>query len=667
CGAGNDLYIFNDLNGSVTELAGEGTDEVRTSVANYTLSANVEILTYTGTGSFGGTGSVDNNIITGGAGNDSLRGMEGVDTLNGGSGNDTLDGGLGADILNGGDGIDAARYLNAASAVVVNLKTGVHGGEAQGDVYNSIEIIEGSLYNDTLTGDAGDNIIKGYGGSDVIEGGAGADTLDGWADNPGQFDTVSYAGSSAAVSMNFVTGVHTGGDAAGDVLTEFEIIAGSAFGDTFVANAGTEITSYRGGAGNDLYIFNDLNGSVTELAGEGTDEVRTSVNYILSANVENLTYTGTGNFSGGGNADNNIITGGTGNDSLSGNGGNDTLIGGDGNDLLQGGTGADLLIGGSGTDTAYYVNAATGVTVNLATGVHTGEAQGDVYDSIEIITGSNFGDILIGDAGDNRLNGSLGSDLIEGGAGADILDGFANAAGDVDTVTYANSTAISMNFVTGVHTGGHAAGDVLSGFEVLVGSAFSDTFVTSAAGATASGITLFKGGAGNDVYIFNDLNGSVTELAGEGTDEVRTSFSSHTLSANVENLTYTGSSNFSGYGNNDVNVITGGAGSDTLVGYAGSDTLIGGAGNDTLTGGTESDVFVFASGFGKDTITDFVAGSGTADVIQIDDAVFADLSAVLAAATQVGADTVITYDANNTITLKNVTKTNLHVDDFQFV
>ncbi|MGX1788181.1 calcium-binding protein [Bosea sp. NPDC055332] len=104
-----------------------------------------------------------------------------------------------------------------------------------------------------------------------------------------------------------------------------------------------------------------------------------------------------------------------------------------------------------------------------------------------------------------------------------------------------------------------------------------------------------------------------------------------------------------------------------MVGGAGDDILTGGRGDNRLTGGSGSDVFVFASGFGKDTITDFVAGSGATDVIQIDDAVFADLSAVLAAATQVGADTVITYDANNMITLKNVTKANLHADDFQFV
>ncbi len=104
-----------------------------------------------------------------------------------------------------------------------------------------------------------------------------------------------------------------------------------------------------------------------------------------------------------------------------------------------------------------------------------------------------------------------------------------------------------------------------------------------------------------------------------------------------------------------------------MVGSANDDILTGGRSANVFTGGAGNDVFVFGSDFGKDTITDFVAGAGTDDVIEFDDAVFADLSSVLAAASQVGSDTVIAYDANNTITLKNVAMSNLHQDDFRFV
>lgn len=67
------------------------------------------------------------------------------------------------------------------------------------------------------------------------------------------------------------------------------------------------------------------------------------------------------------------------------------------------------------------------------------------------------------------------------------------------------------------------------------------------------------------------------------------------------------------------------------------------------------------------SITDFIAGAGSADVIQLDPSIFADFSSVYAAASQVGSDTLITFDANNTITLKNILKTNLHADDFSFL
>jgi serralysin len=71
--------------------------------------------------------------------------------------------------------------------------------------------------------------------------------------------------------------------------------------------------------------------------------------------------------------------------------------------------------------------------------------------------------------------------------------------------------------------------------------------------------------------------------------------------------------------------------------------------------------------FEHDTISDFVAGAGPGDVIKIDDVIFADFAAVLAASTQVGSDVVIIKDANNSITLQNVLLANLNADDFAFV
>src|SRR5262249_22549845 len=100
----------------VVEAAGGGIDTVLSSLATYTLPANVENLTLTGTGDISGTGNALNNVLTG---------NDGKNTLDGAAGNDTLAGGLGADILNGGAGTDT--YLYAASDGIDIVNTGDNG------------------------------------------------------------------------------------------------------------------------------------------------------------------------------------------------------------------------------------------------------------------------------------------------------------------------------------------------------------------------------------------------------------------------------------------------------------------------------------------------------------------------------------------------------------
>ena len=132
-----------------------------------------------------------------------------------------------------------------------------------------------------------------------------------------------------------------------------------------------------------------------------------------------------------------MLVGLDGHDTLYGGLGNDTLDGGVGNDVLNGGAGADSFLGGLGIDTVSYAYAGIGVTADLATGGLTNDAAGDRYDGIEALFGSNFGDILNGNAGKNTLAGSGGddwlfgqggNDMIRGGAGLDHLSG--NAGND---------------------------------------------------------------------------------------------------------------------------------------------------------------------------------------------------------------------------------------------
>jgi Ca2+-binding RTX toxin-like protein len=114
-------------------------------------------------------------------------------------------------------------------------------------------------------------------------------------------------------------------------------------------------------------------------------------------------------------AGNDILFGLEGNDTLVGWEGNDYLSGGSGNDLFRGGQGADVLSGGRGNDTAEYGVSRTGVIVNLLTGTgSSGEAQGDRLLSIENVTGSPLGDVLIGNDDANVLDGWVGNDFLSG-------------------------------------------------------------------------------------------------------------------------------------------------------------------------------------------------------------------------------------------------------------
>jgi Ca2+-binding RTX toxin-like protein len=109
------------------------------------------------------------------------------------------------------------------------------------------------------------------------------------------------------------------------------------------------------------------------------------------------------------------------------------------------------------------------------------------------------------------------------------------------------------------------------------------------------------------------------------------------------------------------------SGNDVLAGTAGDDVFHGDSGNDTITTGAGDDIIIFKPNFGLDIVTDFQSGAGSADVLEFDNSLFSDFEDVLAAAAQIGNDTIITYDAANTVTLKNVALTSLHDDDVRFV
>jgi Ca2+-binding RTX toxin-like protein len=390
------------------------------------------------------TGNRFTNYFIGGGGND---------TISGGAGGDALQGGAGADSLDGGDGLDTVIYSGTVG-VTVDLASAVaqvSAGDANGDVFTSIEAIFGSDGDDTLRGGAGGNRLTGAAGDDVLEGRGGGDRLSGGLG----IDTASYASAAEAVRVNLGVRVQRGAigsDSRGDVLTRIENAIGSAFGDRLtgsrVANrldggggndalsGGAGADTLDGGDGDDLILADG--GADSLVGGTGTD----FVDYSLSTAgiIVDLNGTTPGI---GGTARRDVLIGienvnGTAfADRITGNGAANDLRGRGGNDRLVGAAGADTLQGGSGFDTADYSASAGGVTVSLAAGgvISGGDATGDVLISIENLIGSNSADTLEGNGASNVLNGGNGADTLTGGGGADAFV-FTSAPGSgVDTIT----------------------------------------------------------------------------------------------------------------------------------------------------------------------------------------------------------------------------------------
>jgi Ca2+-binding RTX toxin-like protein len=116
-----------------------------------------------------------------------------------------------------------------------------------------------------------------------------------------------------------------------------------------------------------------------------------------------------------------------------------------------------------------------------------------------------------------------------------------------------------------------------------------------------------SGGDGSDTYFVDRQSTDIIESAKDtGIDVVKSSLS-YTLGTALENLQLLGTAGHDGFGNGLANALTGNAGNNALNGKSGADTLDGGLGNDSLTGGADADLFVFRTGDGHDTITDFAA------------------------------------------------------------
>jgi Ca2+-binding RTX toxin-like protein len=575
-------------------------------------------------GDYLGTGD-GNDALYGQGGNDTLSSWRGADTLDGGSGDDLLQGGAQGDtyVLRAGSGndriIDAGELGDAADIVRFE------------DITAADVRFVARVGNDLVIGyGVGDQLtIQDYFGSEtsLIEefhfAGGGV-----WTTTDIQSRVVEMvlgtADADTLVGPTDAASVLDGG--AGD-----DTLRGGVLGDVLLGGSGNDALDgglgadrMRGGSGDDAYVVDDAADLVEEFANEGSDTVVASVSYVLGANLEHLTLTGSAALSGTGNALDNVITG---------NAGNNILSGLDGNDTLDGMAGNDRLVGGRGNDT-YVVDASGDVVVELA-----GEGVDTVLSSVSYTLGSNvenlsltgtanlngtgntLDNVLVGNSGNNTLNGGKGADSMSGGLGNDVYVVDDNgdvvielAGGGVDrvnaSISYVLGDEVENLTLTGtasINGTGNALNNTLTGNaanNVLNGGAGDDS-LNGGAGADT-----LVGGTGNDVYTVDDAGDAVVELAGEGLDRINASIS-YVLGDNVENLTLTGTMALDGTGNaqNTVisgnaanNVLNGGEGDDNLNGGLGDDILVGGVGNDRYTVDSAGDVVVELAGEGTDTV-----------------------------------------------------------------
>jgi len=481
-------------------------------------------------------------------------------------------------------GIDTFDFSGYGAAQNINLQQGAFSdvGGAVGNVAvavnTDIENAIGGGGDDNLIGNGLSNRLSGNAGNDTLWGGAGDDVLSGGAGS----DTASYVGASSAVTVNLalIVAQNTGG-AGIDTLTSIENLMGSSFNDILTGTAGANSLDggagddiLVGGAGDDIYGVDSVGDSVTELANEGIDTVRSTISYRLADNLENLTLLGSASIDGTGNAANNVLIGNEGANRLDGGAGADTMSGGGGNDIYivdsEGDTVTELANGG--IDSVY-----SGVSFSLGANVENLVLTGTAAING---TGNSDANILIGNSADNRLIGGDGNDILVGGAGNDYLDG----GNGVDIVSFeGTTTGLSIDLSTALGTITTSLGtDTLVSIEGIIGGSGNDV-LKGDGGANyldgGLGNDTLTGGAGDDTYGVDTLGDIVTELAGGGADEVRASIS-YTLGANLENLTLLGSDAINGTGNSLDNVITGNSGNNILIGGAGNDRLDGGSGLD---------------------------------------------------------------------------------------
>ena len=595
-------------------------------------------------------GGDGNDLLIGGPGLDMIYGGAGDDELIGGNGSDLISGGSGSDVIDGGDGIDTVQYqyedfasfsINIGQAGSANSGGPVLAANQGNDAFGTIDTLI-SVEN-VVTG-SGDDTILGNEESNRLESGYGLDVLDGRGGADILIGGYGWDFLSGGTGDDIFSG--TASDLDGDTITDIEI------GDRILI-VDADVTDFQFSLSGNVLTYDG--GSLT------LSNIRSAIVVAESAAGGGILLTVTSNsIDGTDNGD--VLNGTAAGDVIYGFGGNDTLNGLGGDDLFNGGLGNDVLNGDAGFDTATYLDASSGITVNLglSTAQNTGGAGTDTLSSIEHLVGSAFDDALTGSAAANMFIGNAGNDTIDGGAGIDTIDYSRELSSGMIVVNLgATPVTLSNGLTLTTNQAVDAFGNIDtltsiehiitgSDYDYVIGSDADEVIETGALDDAlfgGGGADVLIGGDGDDIYLFSLLQGdTIVELANGGIDELYsedrdfslvgfeqievlggTLASGHDFGGNALDNTilgFSGADIIRGEGGDDY--LAGGSGNDNLAGGEGADTLLGnndndtlnggngadtlqgGAGIDVLTGGTGSDSFIgSAASLTGDTITDF--------------------------------------------------------------
>ncbi len=629
-GSGNDTVLGGA--GKDTILGGAGKDILIGGGGNDSIVGGTGDSILIGNGLAPNFDGIDgNDTIIGGGGNDVIIGAGGNDYIDGGAGNDYIFGDYFGGLINGSIPLQASLqvpdniplkpsdpYTNT-TVKLLDTTLNIGSGNSNKKTNNYIKTGDGNTFvlagsgNDTVLGGAGKDTIIGGGGSNYIVGGAKDSIL---------------IGNGLAPNFDGIDGNNT--------------IYGGAGNDVIIGGDGNNYID--GGAGNDFIFAAYFNGlplkSSYPIPLSQYKDPKTGIPYFSDSSLS----VGSGdNVSG-----NDTVHGGDGNDKIIGGPGNDVIYGDAGNDVLIGGAGNNTLIGGAGDDILFGNYILPGTT-NIPLSKDT------IKSLSSFLNISDSGQLTIsnGPAGNNLLEGDGGNNIIIGGAGE-------------DTVTYANDPkAVNVNLGSifdpkvGTATNGYGGTDTIISVKDVIGSAYNDVITGDAQDNTiwgGDGHDTISGGGGNDLLYGENGNdvifggdGNDTLIGGPGADYLDGGTGNNTADysassaqvvvnlnvffgigfgysgdalgdtlVNIQNLV---GSNYSDqlYGNDQNNIIHGGAGDDQIWGQGGNDTLYGDDGNDIIHGGSGSDYIYGGNGndvlFGGDAGHNILDGGDGNDTI----------------------------------------------------